>query len=350
MKRWITIAAFVVALLILLVTVVNASWLVDPPQGGIRLIAHRGVAQHFDRAGVENDTCTASRIEPPVHDYLENTVRSMDTGRRMGTDMVEIDIAPTADGKIAIFHDWTLDCRTNGTGEVRSKTMAELKALDVGHGYTADGGRTFPFRNRGKDSIPTIEEALTALSATAILFNFKSKDPREADLLAAALRTAGRDVERTRDAFYGAPGPVERIKTHFPKAWAWSLEGAKRCTKDYALMGWLAIVPESCRNGTLIVPINRQWAFAGWPNRLIARMKAVNARVIVTGPHRSGEPNTGLILPEQLGEVPSTFAGYIWVDDIYNVGPALRPHKDFRNQAQLDAARAALDRRRERMD
>jgi glycerophosphoryl diester phosphodiesterase len=350
MKRWLTIAAFVVALLILLVTVVNASWTADAPQGGIRLIAHRGVAQHFDRAGVGNDTCTASRIEPPVHDYLENTVRSMDTARRMGADMVEIDIAPTADGKIGIFHDWTLECRTDGRGAVRSKTLAELKALDIGHGYSADGGRTYPFRGRGKDSLPSLEEALMALPATAILFNFKSNDPREADLLAAALKAAGRDVARTRDAFYGAPAPVERIKTHFPKAWAWSMEAAKRCTTDYAWMGWATIVPESCRNGTLIVPLNKQWLFAGWPNRLIARMKAVDARVIVTGAQHEGEPNTGLVLPEQLGEVPSTFAGYIWVDDIWNLGPALRPHKDFRNEGQLKAANAALDRRRARMD
>jgi glycerophosphoryl diester phosphodiesterase len=349
-KRWITIAAFFLAVLIFLLTIVNASWLADPPQGGIRLIAHRGAAQHFDRAGVQNDTCTASRIEPPMHDFMENTTRSMDTARRLGADMVEIDVAPTADGRIAIFHDWTLDCRTNGTGEVRSKTMAELKALDPGHGYTTDGGRTFPFRGRGKDSIPTLEEALATLRGTAILFNFKSKDPREADLLAAALKAAGRDVVRTRDAFYGAPGPVERIRKHYPKAWAWSMEAAKRCTKEYAWMDWATIVPESCRNGTIIIPLNRQWAFAGWPNRLIGRMKAVNARVIVTGLHRSGEPNTGLVLPEQLGKVPSTFAGYIWVDDIWNVGPALRPHKDFRNEAQLKAANAALDRRRARMD
>ena len=29
-----------------------------------------------------------------------------------GADIVELDIHPTTDGQFAVFHDWTLDCRT----------------------------------------------------------------------------------------------------------------------------------------------------------------------------------------------------------------------------------------------
>lgn len=350
MKVWLSWGLFGVAALILLLTIVNASWLASPPKGAIRLIAHRGVAQEFDRAGVKNDTCTASRIEPPVHDYLENSSRSMEAARRLGADFVEIDIAPTADGQIAVFHDWTLDCRTDGSGDVRRKTLAELKALDIGHGYTADGGKSYLFRGRGRGAMPSLQEALAALPQTPILFNFKSNDPAEADLLAAALKASRRDVELSRDAFYGARGPVDRIKTHFPQAWAWSMDRAKACTKDYLLYGWTTIVPDSCRDGVIVVPLNLQWAFAGWPNRLIARMGKVGARVIVTGPYRRGEPNTGLMLPEQLGQIPSSFKGFIWVEDIWTVGPAYRAHRDFRSEAQVAAAQAGLERRRRRMD
>ncbi len=31
----------------------------------------------------------------------------------------------------------------------------------------------------------------------------------------------------------------------------------------------------------------------------------------------------GIERPEQLNEVPRSFRGYLWVEDIYNVGPAL---------------------------
>lgn len=349
MKRWLLRIAFAIAVALLLLTIVNASWLASPPPGEIKLIAHRGVAQEFDRTGVGNETCTAQRIEPPVHDYLENTVRSMRAAKRLGAAMVEMDIAPTADGKIAVFHDWTLDCRTNGTGPLREATMARLQSLDPGHGYTSDGGRTYPFRGKLADKIPTLEEALAVLPETAIMFNFKSKDPREADQLAAALKAAGRDVEKMGDAFYGAPGPVERIKQYYPKAWAWSVEAAKRCTTDYFKFGWTTVMPDSCKGGTIIIPLNRQWLAWGWPNRLLSRAHKVGARVIVTGPYKPGEPNAGLTLPEQLGEIPSSFNGYVWVDDMWSVGPALYPRLDFRRNELVNAAEAALERRRKRM-
>ncbi|MFL6750004.1 MAG: glycerophosphodiester phosphodiesterase family protein [Sphingomicrobium sp.] len=350
MKFWLGRVALFLAVAILLLTFVNASWIAGKPVGGVKLIAHRGIAQQFSREGVDNDTCTATRIEPPVHDYLENTPRSMQAAALMGADMVEIDIAPTADGRIAVFHDWTVDCRTQGKGETRAKTLAQLQALDPGYGYTADRGKSFPLRGKRKDRIPSLEEALAALQNTPILFNFKSNDPNEADRLAAALTAAERDVVARRDAFYGAAGPIERIKQLYPKAWAWTKEGAKACTKDYLLFGWTSIIPESCRDGTLFVPLNYQWAFWGWPNRLIQRMDKVGARVIVIGPYGDGENGTGLSLPEQLGEIPSTFSGYVWVEDIWTVGPALRPGRDFRNQPQIDAAEAGLARRRERME
>ncbi len=48
--------------------------------------------------------------------------------------------------------------------------------------------------------------------------------------------------------------------------------------------------------------------------------------------------------------MPNSFKGYIWVEDIWTVGPALRPGRDIRNQAQQDAAEAGLKRRRESCD
>lgn len=348
MKSWLRRGAFVGAVLLLLLTVVNASWIAGKPPGGIRVIAHRGVYQQFDREGLDRyTTCTANRIEPPVHDYLENTIRSMQAARQMGADMIEIDVAPTADGMMAVFHDWTLDCRTDGKGEVRAATMAQLKQLDPGFGYTADGGKTFSLRGRQRGAIPSLQEVLAALPSTPILFNFKSKDPAEADMLAKELASARRDPGKLRDGFYGHEGPIGRTRELYPEAWAWSIDGAKRCTKDYVLTGWTSIVPESCRNGAIAIPLNYQWAFWGWPNRLIKRMDSVGAHVIVTGPYGKGAENAGLSLPEQLGQVPSTFKGFLWVEDIWTVGPALRPHRDIRTKAQIDAADAGLKRRRE---
>ncbi|MEP7315278.1 MAG: glycerophosphodiester phosphodiesterase family protein [Sphingomicrobium sp.] len=347
MRRNIKLAAFAVAILLFAISLFNASWLAPTPVGAIRLIAHRGVAQQFPRTGVNNDTCTALRIEPPMHDRLENTARSIEDAVNQGADMIEVDVAPTKDGKIALFHDWALDCRTEAKGDVRDLTLAQLQALDPGHGYSADGGKTFPLRGQRKYPIPALSDALRAAPRTPIMFNFKSKSAGEADLMAAELKAAKRDIEAIGDAFYGDPGPVDRIHHYFPKAWGWTKPGVKACTKGYMLKGWFGIVPAECRGGTFIIPLNFQWMVPGWPNRALARFKAADTKVIVIGP-RSADGMLGLSLPEQLGKIPSSYKGFVWVEDIWTVGPALRASKDIRTQVQVEASEAALAKRRAR--
>lgn len=222
MKPWVRRTGAGLAVAFLGLTLVNASWLAPDPKGGPKLIAHRGVYQLYDHAGVERDTCTATRIEPPSHPFLENTLPSMAEALQSTVQMVEVDIAPTADGEIALFHDWSLDCRTNGTGPVREATLAELKSLDAGYGYTADGGSTFPFRGKGVGAIPSLAEAARALPTTPMVYNFKSKNPAEAELLARKLSEAGRDPVAVGDAFYGHPAVVARARELFPDSWAFS--------------------------------------------------------------------------------------------------------------------------------
>lgn len=38
-----------------------------------------------------------------------------------GADVVEFDVHRTADDRFAVFHDWTIDCRTEYDGESFSK-------------------------------------------------------------------------------------------------------------------------------------------------------------------------------------------------------------------------------------
>ena len=319
-------ALAVLALVLVGLSLLNASWLAPTPVGKPKLIAHRGVYHLYDkRAAFGRDTCTARFIRPPDHEVFENTLPSIQMAAGLGGNLVEVDVAPTKDGKMVLFHDWTVDCRTNGKGETRDLTLAELKALDIGYGYTTDGGKTYPLRGKGVGQIPTVEEALAALPSRPMLFNFKSKNPREADQLFAILKASGRDYEKLGDAFYGAQGGVDRIRQLAPKNWAFNLKGeAKQCTTDSVFYGWTGIIPKSCHNRVLVIPINYQWPMWGWPNRLIARMESVGAKVIVMGPYESGKSNEGLTDPKQLGEIPATFNGYVWVEDIWAIGQALK--------------------------
>ena len=347
MKRHLRIVAMILAVAFLGLTLLNASWLAPEPKGAVKLVAHRGLAQVFDREGVERDTCTATRIEAPYHSYLENTVEGTLRAFKIGTQMVEVDIAPTADGEIALFHDWELDCRTDGSGPVRDKTLAELKALDIGYGYTADGGETYPLRGKGVGKLPALEELLTPLQhRERLMYNFKSGDPSEADLLAAKLEGAGRDPVAKRDSFYGHPDIIVRVRELYPDAWAWSPAEARECSEDYVAFGWTGYLPQSCRGGTMVIPLNYQWAFWGWPNRLIARMEEHGGEIIVTGPYESGQPSAGITLPEHFGEVPASFNGYLWVEDAFALTPALYPSRDTRDQEEIDAAWEAMKVRR----
>jgi glycerophosphoryl diester phosphodiesterase len=247
--------------------------------------------------------------------------------RGLGADLVEVDIAPTSDRHMVLFHDWNLDCRTDGTGAIREQSLAQLKALDVGYGYTADQGKSFPLRGKGIGKIPTVEEALRAFPDSPLLFNFKSKDPLEADQLYRILKQSGRDSERIGDAFYGGPelGPVGRMRELMPNNWVFSSKDqAKSCTRDYVLYGWTGYVPSSCHDAVLVVPVNYQWAFWGWPNRLVERMERVGAKVIVMGSFARGKSNEGLTELAQFNSIPASFNGYIWVEDILAIAPALK--------------------------
>jgi len=349
-RIWARRIGFVFAAIFLALTFVNASWLARDPKGSVKLVAHRGVYQNYDHRGQDATSCTATRIEEPVHPYLENTLPSLRKAKAALAAMVELDIAPTKDGHIVAFHDWTVDCRTDGHGDTRELTLAEIKTLDAGYGYTADEGKTFPFRGTGVGLIPSLEEFLSVAGNKPLIYNFKSRNPAEADALAAALRAARRDVEGIGDAFYGGPeeGPVARIREIYPEAWVFSTEAARACTKAYAKWGWIGIVPEECKGGTLVVPLDYQWAIPGWPNRAIARMEGAEARILVVGPQGGGDRPMGLNLPEQLGEIPSTFNGFVWVEDIWTIGPALYPSQDRRNAHDINLALDGLERRRAR--
>lgn len=329
MKLRTRIFLWIFAALVAWFTLSNASFLAPDPAGKPKLIAHRGVYHLYDkRAAAGRDTCTARHILPPRDETFENTPESMRRAVGMGANMVEVDVAPTKDGRMVLFHDWTVDCRTNGKGETRDLTLAELQALDIGYGYTADGGKSFPLRGKGVGKMPTVEDGLAALPVHPILFNFKSKNAAEADQLFAILKAAGRDSAKIGDAFYGAAAPVKRMRELLPGNWSFDLRReALRCSKDYVTWGWAGIVPESCRNGVIAIPVNYQWAFWGWPDRLIERMDRVGAKIIVFGPYEDGKSNEGLTTPQQLAKVPASFNGYIWVEDIREIGPALRPRQ-----------------------
>ena len=302
------------------VYVFNASWRVAAPEGEVELIAHRGVHQTFSRVNLDNDTCTAERIDPPTHEYLENTLPSMQAAFDAGADIVELDVHPTTDGQFAVLHDWTVDCRTEGTGETRTHDMAYLKTLDIGYGYTADGGATFPFRGKGVGLMPELKEVLAAFPNRQFLVNYKSNEVREGDMLADLL-TKHPEWRHAVWGAYGGDPPTYRAAELVDGLNVWSRKGLVNCLLQYEGLGWLGVIPDACRNTMVMLPINVAPFVWGWPNLFLERMQSAGSRVILLGPYSAGDPGTaGIDTAEQLAQVPDSFTGYIWTNKIETIG------------------------------
>jgi glycerophosphoryl diester phosphodiesterase len=108
--------------------------------------------------------------------WPENTLHAFERAADMGVDVIETEIHSTTDNALVFIHDETVDRTTNGTGLVNSLSLKEIKELDAGYTWTADGGRTFPFRGKGI-TIPTLEEVFTALPNIRINIDMKQINP-----------------------------------------------------------------------------------------------------------------------------------------------------------------------------
>ncbi|RHW41760.1 glycerophosphodiester phosphodiesterase [Neobacillus notoginsengisoli] len=291
----------------------NSSLLGSKSKGEPKLLAHRGVAQTFHMEGITNDTCTAERIYPPEHGYLENTIPSMEAAFDAGADLVELDIHPTKDGQFAVFHDWTIDCRTNGTGVTRDHTMAELKKLDIGYGYTADNGKTYPFRGKGIGMMPSLDEVLNRFPNKEFLIHMKSNDPEEGIMLAEYF--SGLSEERLGQlSVYGGDAPIATLKENLPDMRGMSKATLKSCLLPYIAVGWTGVVPGACERTQLHIPEKIAPWLWGWTGKFMPRMEAAETRVVLVA--GDGGFSEGFDSKEDVERIASDFSGWVWTNRI----------------------------------
>ncbi|WP_120717019.1 PI-PLC domain-containing protein [Tsuneonella amylolytica] len=305
MGKWLRRALFAFAVLFFGWTFLNASWLAPEPVGKPGLVAHRA-------AGEPIGTCTPAPGAARYPVLPDNSLAAIATARQLGASMIAIEVAP--DG-----------------------TIAPARCTD------------------SFGAAPTLSQIAQVAKPKALLFTFaKGSDAAAADRLVAKLKAIGRDPVAAGDAFYAADeardGVIARMRALLPQAWVFSAASARTCRDAYRKSGWTGVLPDECKGGTMMIPIDAQGSLAGWPNRLLQRMKDGGGRVIMVGPSATagevdGDP-AGLTLPEQFGEIPASFNGLIWVDDLWNLGPSLYPRVDNRSRAEQDAGEAAMKARR----
>ncbi|MBN1428722.1 MAG: glycerophosphodiester phosphodiesterase [Anaerolineae bacterium] len=90
----------------------------------------------------------------------ENTLPAFKLARDLGADGIELDVRLSLDGVAMVIHDASVDKTTDGTGLVRSKTLAELRELDAGDHFSA--------RFAGIQ-IPTLDEVLEEIGQQLLI-------------------------------------------------------------------------------------------------------------------------------------------------------------------------------------
>lgn len=139
---------------------------------GTSVLSNTAVAQKTQRKGAnQSPRITAHRGYADI--YPENTVAAVAGSSRFKADRIEVDIQPSKDGEIVVFHDDYLDDLTDKEGpvaEMPAETVLEAEVLESG------------------ETIPTLEEVLDA-ARPSITLNIEFKAAGEYSWKEVAERT-----------------------------------------------------------------------------------------------------------------------------------------------------------------
>ena len=145
----------------------------------------------------------------------ENTMAAFRKAFEAGSDMIELDIQLSKDGKIVVIHDEALKRTTNGQGKVEDHTFREIRDLDAGSWF----GPQF-----SGEKIPTLQEVLE-LAKDKVLVNIEIKNPAHGqyaitELADQGLVTVNKAGMLNRIIFSSFnPVSLEWIQDREPRAW-----------------------------------------------------------------------------------------------------------------------------------
>lgn len=120
----------------------------------------------------------------------ENTLAAFEHALALGADVLEMDVRASAEGEIVVIHDATVERTTDGSGPVAALTLVELAKLDAGYRWSADGGRSHPFRGHGL-RVPALAQVLARFPRARMNIEIKPADPAVAAALCTLIRRSG---------------------------------------------------------------------------------------------------------------------------------------------------------------
>lgn len=211
-----------------------------------RLFGHRGSAAHFP----------------------ENTLPSFRAALEAGMPYLELDVWATRDGHVVVHHDASTLRQCGVNHRITDCSLAELKGMDAGFGFSADGGGSYPFRGQGI-TIPTLEELFQACPDALFNIEIKQGSPVIETLTVETIRRAGKedvvllaaeqDVIMQRLRPLCGDIPTSLSYSELEEFFAWAASG---CRDGYKPPGVALQVPETHSQQTLVTPETIQAAHA----------------------------------------------------------------------------------------
>jgi glycerophosphoryl diester phosphodiesterase len=214
----------------------------DPPRP--RLFGHRGASGH----------------------YPENTLPAFLAALEAGLTYLEMDVRATCDGHVVVHHDADLRRTCGDKRRVIEITLADLKTLDAGYGFSTDRGRNFPFRNQGL-TIPTLEEVLHQCAGAFFNIEVKQESPAIEERVLEVISRSGKEshvllaaethtvLKRLRPLCAGIPTSLSYQEAAEFIRW---VKGG--CRQEYHPPGQALQIPEKYRWHRLVSPRNLEAA------------------------------------------------------------------------------------------
>jgi glycerophosphoryl diester phosphodiesterase len=158
-----------------------------------------------------------------------NTMFAFRRALTVGADALELDVHASADRRLIVSHDPTVDRTSNGTGEIASMTLAELRALDNSYWFVPGEGAVqghpdADYERRGLApadpafGFATLDEVLDEFAGRVINIDIKRTEPEVEpyeELLAKTLLHAGRSDDVIVASF--SDHSIEEFRRHAPE-------------------------------------------------------------------------------------------------------------------------------------
>lgn len=133
----------------------------------------------------------------------ENTLRAFELAAEQGAEMCELDVQPTADGTIVVFHDHTTERWNGQPRSVQQMTLAELQQVDI-----------------GGERAPTLAEVCDFARSRNMRLNVELKGPGFARAVADVIRdTRSEDLVIISSFWVEALREMASAAAHIPRGY-----------------------------------------------------------------------------------------------------------------------------------